>query len=169
MCGFAGLRIISICLEFTFATLRLLRAVWCSAQKPDKRLIGSCVTNSNVSNAVTMMLWLTRVRGMVTTQRQRSDTARFPMNTFLAVLMSGDRRMVASTRQLPVHPTTYKYFKMCNKYYLILLYLCDISSYYLLFLSYYFQGFSQADLCARPGQQWTVYFVVKINQVRGKF
>ena len=59
---------------------------------------------------------------MVTTQRQRSDTARFPMNTFLAVLMSGDRRMVASTRQLPAHPTTHKYYKMCNKYYLILLY-----------------------------------------------
>ena len=130
MCGFAGSRIISICLEFTFATLRLLRAVWCSAQKPDKRLIGSCVTNSNVSNAVTMMLWLTRVRGMVTTQRQRSDTARFPMNTFLAVLMSGDRRMVASTRQLPAHPTTYKYFKMCNKYYLILLYVIYLVNIY---------------------------------------
>ena len=76
---------------------------------------------------------LTRVRGMVTTQRQRSDTARFPMNTFLAVLMSGDRRMVASTRQLPAHPTTYKYiniYKMCNKYYLILLYVMYLVNIY---------------------------------------
>ena len=131
MCGFAGFRIISICLEFTFATLRLLRAgLVLSAKTRQKADWILCNKLCNVSNAVTMMLWLTRVRGMVTTQRQRSDTARFPMNTFLAVLMSGDRRMVASTRQLPAHPTTHKYFKTCNKYYLILLYVTYLVNIY---------------------------------------
>ena len=51
------------------------------------------------------MFSLTRVRGMVTTHRQRSDRARFPIKTFLAVLISGERRMVARTRRLPRLPT----------------------------------------------------------------
>ena len=42
---------------------------------------------------------------MVTTHRQRSDRARFPIKTFLAVLISEERRMVASTRMLPRLPT----------------------------------------------------------------
>ena len=48
---------------------------------------------------------LTSVRGMVTTHRQRSERARFPMRTFLAVLISEERRMVANTKRLPRLPT----------------------------------------------------------------
>ena len=48
---------------------------------------------------------LTRVRGMVTTHRQRSERARFPIRTFLAVLISEERRMVVRTRRLPRLPT----------------------------------------------------------------
>ena len=51
------------------------------------------------------MFSLTRVRGMVTTHRQRSERARFPMRTFLAVLISEERRMVDRTSRLPRLPT----------------------------------------------------------------
>ena len=48
---------------------------------------------------------LTSVRGMVMTHRHRSDTARFAMNTFLAVLISALLKMVTSTNRLPSTPT----------------------------------------------------------------
>ena len=50
----------------------------------------------------------TRVRGMVTQQRHRSDRARFPMNTFLADLMSPDRSIVVITKEFPRNPTENK-------------------------------------------------------------
>ena len=59
------------------------------------------------------MFSLTRVRGMVTTHRQRSDRARFPIKTFLAVLISGERRMVARTRRLPRLPTVITSEMLC--------------------------------------------------------